>query len=195
VWGQEDKWPGDNSYSTTAMSVGDLVVEKFYPGLSACAPGGEYQVTVEAYDPKTGQVAAVDGGGSTVNLASVNAGASEANRLQDLEIDRTIDLDIAPHLHLLGLTQTPQDLKPGAPFALSLFWRGEAAGFPVRNTPVVLRDSADKQFPLANPAVSVPGADSGLCTFLDLRTPADAATGPAALVVGGAEISTVNVER
>ncbi len=53
VWGQEDKWTGNNSYATTQWSPGDVIIEKFYPGLSACAPAGDYRISVEAYDPKT----------------------------------------------------------------------------------------------------------------------------------------------
>src|SRR5581483_7559179 len=31
VWGQEDKWAGDNSYATSQWKAGDVIVERFYP--------------------------------------------------------------------------------------------------------------------------------------------------------------------
>jgi 4-amino-4-deoxy-L-arabinose transferase-like glycosyltransferase len=56
VWGQEDKWAGTNSYATRQWSVGDVVIERFYAGLSACAPAGAYRLTVEVYEPRTMRV-------------------------------------------------------------------------------------------------------------------------------------------
>lgn len=56
VWGQQDKWTGDNSYPTTEWGVGDLVVERFYPEFESCTQAGEYSASVEAYNPKTMQV-------------------------------------------------------------------------------------------------------------------------------------------
>ena len=59
AWGQEDKWAGDNSFATSEWKPGDVIVERFYPGLDACAPAGNYRLTIEAYDPKSGQALAL----------------------------------------------------------------------------------------------------------------------------------------
>ncbi|HEX7593309.1 MAG TPA: hypothetical protein VF429_03985, partial [Anaerolineae bacterium] len=196
VWGQEDKWLGDNSYATSQMSVGDVVIEKFYPGLNACAPAGDYLIAVEAYDPKTSQVIALtDRPGGAVSLGTTHADASEGNRLEDLEIDQKIDAQVAPQMALLGYTLMPPDAPAGNAIALSLFWRGVGNGLPARSASVQLRDAANREFALADRSIALPAEGRGLCTFFDLRAPADAAVGAADIFVNHFKIATLNVTR
>ncbi|MBI3737636.1 MAG: hypothetical protein HY258_01160 [Chloroflexi bacterium] len=76
VWGQDDKWLGDNSYATTHWDAGDVIVEKFYPGLAACAPAGDYRLTVEVYDPITIRaLPLLDQDGNIVELGATRVGA------------------------------------------------------------------------------------------------------------------------
>jgi 4-amino-4-deoxy-L-arabinose transferase-like glycosyltransferase len=196
TWGQEDKWAGDNSYNTTVWSPGDVIIEKFYPGLNACAPAGDYRITVEAYDPRTLQVLRrSDGAGNLITLGTTHADASPSNRLEDLEIDQNLDTDVAPQLHLLGFTLTPNQARAGEAFSLSLFWRGAGSGSITRNATIHLRDSTGRDFPLAEPPVIPPAQGRGLCTFLDLRAPSDAAAGAATIFVNNTRITTFNIER
>jgi 4-amino-4-deoxy-L-arabinose transferase-like glycosyltransferase len=195
VWGQEDKWLGSNSYATTQMSAGDLVVEKFYPGLNACAPAGDYRVTVEAYNPKTGAVLGLsDREGNAVALGTLRAGASEGNRLEDLEPAQSVDLSIAPQMQLIGVTLTPNDLRAGDPFSLALFWRGQGDGALQRGAAIRLRDSSRRDFTLAEKQIAFPPEGRGLCTLFDLQTPREVAPGAGALFVNDVKIANVNFQ-
>jgi len=196
VWGQEDKWPGDNSYATTQMGDSELVIERFYPGLSACAPADAYHLTVEAYNPKTGAVLALsDRPGNAVPLGTWHADASQGNRLEDLEIDHNLETDVAPEMHLLGFTLTPNEMRAGGDFSLSLFWRGAGNGLPAHSTSIHLRDSAGRDFALTERQVALPMEGRGLCTLFDLRAPPDAAAGAATIFADNSKITTLNITR
>jgi hypothetical protein len=190
VWGQEDKWPGDNSYATTQWSVGDVIVEKFYPGLNACAPAGKYQVTVEAYNPKTMQVLRVAGEDTTmVSLGILDAGASESNRLEDLEPDHAMEASVGKGLQLLGYTVTPETVRAGENLSVSLFWRGAGNGSREKVS-VRLGDNR-----LMEGAIQIPVDGRGLCSFYDLTVPAGAAEGPAGLWVNDTKLTDVTVSK
>ncbi len=195
TWGQDDKWLGDNSYQTSMWSPGDLIVEKFYPGLSACAPASEYRLTVEVYNPKTMQTLSLtDHDGNMLALDTTRARASQGNRIEDLEIDQPLDLQIAPQNHLLGYTLTPNELRAGDPFSLSLFWRGQGNGATLRAT-IRLRDAAKRDMLLAEQDLAIPADGRGLCALFDVRVPGDLAPGMGALFVNGTKITDVNINK
>ncbi|MBI4788952.1 MAG: glycosyltransferase family 39 protein [Chloroflexi bacterium] len=204
VWGQEDKWAGTNSYATTQWAVGDLIIEKFYPGLAACAPAGDYRITVEAYDPKTMATLAVRSerrseaesrqndtplrSVSDYELGTFRADPSQGNRLEDLEPEQMLDAAVAPQARLIGWTLTPSDGRAGERFSLSLFWRGTGDGSVVRNAKIRLGDSV-----LVEKSIALPPEGRGLCTLFDFTLPST--TGALPLFVNDAQISTVNVGR
>lgn len=189
VWGQEDKWLGDNSYATSAMSAGDLVIEKFYPGLNACAPAGEYRVSVEMYNPRTNQVAPLADGKTIVSLGTTRADASLGNLYEHLDPEQTLDLDIAPQMRLFGFTLTPDEVKAGDEFSLSLFWRGVGDGKISRHIAVRLQNAT-----LAERDITLPPEGRGLCTLFDLRAPANIAPGARAVFVNDVKIGTLNLK-
>ncbi|MGB8645611.1 MAG: glycosyltransferase family 39 protein, partial [Anaerolineae bacterium] len=190
IWGQEDKFPGDNSYPTSLWDPGDLVIEKFYPGLDPCAPAGEYRLTVEAYNFRTQEGLTTTGGGQTIALGSTLVGASQGNRLQDLEPAHSLDLDLSPQLHLLGLTELQPAVRAGDPISLELFWKGNGNG---ANLPVtlVLRDASGNAFKLADRIISLPGEGRGLCTLFDVPIPAQASPGPASILLNDTPIDSI----
>jgi hypothetical protein len=191
VWGQEDKWAGDSSYATTQWSVGDVVIEKFYPGLNACAPAGDYRITVEAYDPKTMQVLALaDRNSHAVELGTTRADASPSNRLEDLEPEQTLDAEVAPQAHLLGMTLTPKEARAGDPFSLSLFWRGVGDGTTTRRVSIRMGSVT-----LVEKNITLPTDGRGLCTLFDLQVPRDIAPGASPVFVNDVKVSTLNVSR
>jgi 4-amino-4-deoxy-L-arabinose transferase-like glycosyltransferase len=157
VWGQDDKWAGNNSYATTHWHPGDLVIEKFYPGLNACAPAGNYRVTIEAYNPKTMQPL-----GEPIALGDFRADASSGNLLEHLEPAQSLDAPIAPNARLIGFTLAPEELRAGQEFSLALFWRGVGQ----HTVRVHVNDSI-----LVEQTIQLPSQDRGLCTFFDLRAP------------------------
>jgi 4-amino-4-deoxy-L-arabinose transferase-like glycosyltransferase len=190
AWGQEDKWAGSNSYETTRWSRGDLVVEKFYPGLNACAPAGDYRITVEAYNPKTGAVLGLsDREGSSVALGALRAGASEGNRFEDLEPAQAKVVKISEQLRLMGYTLSSNELRVGDEFSLALFWRGVANGRTEQVT-VRLRDAV-----LSESAIKIPAEGRGLCSFFDLTVPGNLAPGAASVSVNGLRIADVNLVK
>ncbi|MBI5305950.1 MAG: glycosyltransferase family 39 protein [Chloroflexi bacterium] len=187
TWGQEDKWAGTNSYATTQWRTGEIIIEKFYPGLNACAPAGIYRVAVEAYNPRTMQVL-----GEPIALGNLNAGASEGNRYEDLEPEQTLDVQIAPQARLMGWTLTPNELRAGDTFALSLFWRGAGDGKQAQRAVIRLRDAALRDFVLADKTVTIPVEGRGLCAFFDLQL-ANAAPGQATLFVNEVKVGNLQV--
>jgi len=189
VWGQEDKWLGDNSYATTQMSAGDLVIEKFYPGLNACAPAGDYRVSAEMYNPRTGQVATLADGSTVVSLATTRAEVSQGNLYENLEPDQSLDAEIAPQTRLFGFSLTPDEIKVGEEFSLSLFWRGAGDGKITRHVAVRLQNAT-----LAERDITLPPDGRGLCTLFDLRVPANIAPGSRALFVNDFKIGTLSVK-
>lgn len=196
VWGQEDKFPGDNSYMTSFWDPGDVVVENFFPGLEACAPAGEYSMTVEAYDPKTGTLLPLTGSGETaVKLGSTNAGPSEGNRLQDLEPDRAHEVQLATGLKLMGWTITPDHLPVGGDLSLALFWQGAGDKAAIRPVSVQLHDSTGKVVATANGNISIPQAGRGICTWYDLNVPPQTAPGIARITVNDVEIDSIGVTK
>lgn len=194
TWGQEDKWTGDNSYNTKAWSPGDLIIEKFYPGLNACAPSGDYHITVEAYNPKTSQVLGLsDPAGNLVTLGTTHADASSSNRLEDLEPDQTINEKVGEGLQLIGYTLTPNEASAGDPFSLSLFWRGVGQGS-TQSLAIRLQDPAKQDVTLTQGDVQIPMDGRGLCTFYDLKVPAGVQAGPASLYVNNSKFAGMTIK-
>ncbi|MBI5035035.1 MAG: glycosyltransferase family 39 protein [Chloroflexi bacterium] len=188
VWGQEDKWLGDNSYATTQWSPGDIIIEKFYPGLTACAPAGGYRFTVEAYNPQSMQSL-----GDAISVGTWQAEASQGNRLEDLEIEKKLDVQVASQVHLLGYSLTPDELHAGDPFSLSLFWHGNGNGN-TSQVSVQLKNAA-LATTLVNAEIKIPPEDRGLCSFFDLRIPAGFPTGAAAIWVNNSKIADMQIMR
>jgi hypothetical protein len=74
VVGQEDKMLGDNSFSTLQWAQNEIAVERFYPEAEDCPAAGDYSITAEIYEPKTGAVLAVDGSQTqSVQVGTVQA--------------------------------------------------------------------------------------------------------------------------
>jgi hypothetical protein len=196
VWGQEDKFPGDNSYPTSRWDAGDVVVENFYPGLQACAPAGQYTLTVEAYDPKTGAVLSLSGSAETaVKLGVTQAGPSQGNRLQDLAPDRAHEVQVAPGMKLLGWTITPDPVPAGGDVGLSLFWQGAGDKRTVHPVSVRLRDSAGQDVAAAAGDTPIPQAGRGICQWYDLKVAPQSAAGPAHIHVNGVDIDSITLTR
>lgn len=189
AWGQEDKWLGDNSYSTTQMGVGDLVIEKFYPGLNPCAPAGDYRVSLEIYNPKTAQVAMLADGSSAATLGIWRTASSLGNLYENLEPAESVDLDVAPETRLFGFTLTPDEVHADDEFSLSLFFSGSGDGKTARHVSVRLQNTI-----LAEREILLPPEGRGLCSLFDLRAPVNIAPGSRALFVNDIKIGTLSVK-
>lgn len=190
VWGQEDKWAGDNSYETSHWDEGDLIIEKFYPGLTACAPAGDYSVLVEAYNPKTSEVLALSSReGNSIPLGGLRAGASEGNLYENLDPDHVKEVRIGERLQMLGYTLSADSLHPGENFSLSLFWRGVGKGS-TENISIKLGNAT-----LAESAIQIPAEGRGICGFFDLTAPVSAGAGALQLRVNDSTIAQVNVVK
>ncbi len=194
VWGQEDKQAGSNSYPTSLWSAGDVIVEKFYPGLNACAPAGDFRVSVEAYNPKTMQVLALtERDGNSVELGNTRADASPSNRVEDLEPEQTLNAKIGEGLQLMGITLSPDEARAGDEFSLSLFWRGIGAGS--TESVSVRMKSAAQESALLDAPIKIPAEGRGTCSFFDLRVPVNFPAGAATLWVNGFKMGEMKVVR
>lgn len=190
VWGQEDKWTGDNSYETSHWGIGDLVIEKFYPGMNPCMPAGDYRLTVEAYNPMTSEVLALVGSeGNAVSVGTMRANASQGNRLEDLEPEQAKEVRISDNLQLIGYTLTPDQPRVGDTFSLSLFWRGSGKGSAEK---VAIRLGDAK---LAETTIQIPEEGRGICTFSDFTVPESLETGAASIWVNDKQITSVQVVK
>ncbi|MCI0477672.1 MAG: hypothetical protein L0Y55_15620 [Anaerolineales bacterium] len=171
-----------------------MIVEKFYSGLNACAPAGEYRVSVEAYNPKTMQtLARTDRDGTSVELGGARADVSPGNLYEHLEPEQSLDVEVAPQARLLGYTLTPNEARAGDLFSLSLFWRGVGDGKQTRRAVIRLRDAAQRDFVLSEKSVTLPMDGRGVCAFFDFQMPRDAASGAGVLIVNDTPIATIKV--
>lgn len=196
TWGQEDKWAGSNSYATTQWSVGDVIVERFYPGLSACAPAGEYRITVEVYNPKTMRtLARSDHKVTWAELGVWRAEASPGNLYEHLEPEQRLDAQVAPQMRLLGYSLGAREIQAGAELPFSLFWHGWGDGTHTRHIVIWLRDAAARDFVLLEKDVTLVREGRGSCLFADLRLPREVAIGTATLWVNDVQIATVKVTQ
>jgi hypothetical protein len=196
TWGQEDKWAGSNSYATTQWSVGDVIVERFYPGLSACASGGEYRLTVEVYEPKTMRaLVRSDSDGVWAELGVWRAEASLGNLYEHLEPEQRLDVQVAPQMRLLGYSLGAREIQVGVEFPFSLFWHGWGDGTHTRRIVIRLRDAAARDFVLLEKDVTLAREGRGNCLFADVQLPREIAAGTATLWVNQVQITTVKVVR
>lgn len=196
VWGQEDKWAGSNSYATTQWSVGDVIVERFYPGLSACALASAYRITVEVYEPKTMRVLArTDSEAMWADLGVWYADTSSGNLYEHLEPEQRLDVSVAPQMRLLGYSLGAREIRAGAEFSVSLFWHGWGDGTHTRRIVIRLRDGAARDFVLLEKDVTLVREGRGSCLFADVQLPREVATGTATLWVNDVQITTVRVMR
>jgi len=93
---------------------------------------------------------------------------------------------------LLGLTLTPDEMKPGDAFSLALFWRGAGDGKQTTRALIRLRDATQRDFVLADKPVTIPVEGRGLCTLFDGQL-GNVAPGLATLFVNDAKIATVSI--
>jgi hypothetical protein len=185
VWGQEDKWTGNNSYTTTQWSPGEIIIEKFYPGLNACAPAGEYRLSLEAYNPKTMQPL-----GTAIELGTHRAAVSQGNLYEHLEPEQIIKAN-----PLFGYTLTPKAVHAGESFSLALFWHGIGKGQDTQRLSVTLRDAAQHNFLLHAQSFILPNEGRGLCTFFDFTVSPDATPGSGSIWVNETRIATIDITR
>jgi hypothetical protein len=172
------------------MSAGDLVIEKFYPGLNACAPAGDYRITLEAYDPKTNRVLETNCQGARIELGATRAEASQGNLYENLEPEQNLDMDVASQMRLFGFSLTPGEIRAGEEFSLSLYWRGQGAGGITRSVSIRAGDAM-----LAQKDVPLPSEGKGLCTLFDLRAPSSISAGAAPIFVNDRKLTTLNILR
>lgn len=185
AWGQEDKWTGNNSYATTQWSPGEVIIEKFYPGLNACAPAGEYRINIEAYNPKTMQTL-----GAPIELGVHRADASPGNLYEHLEPEQILNAN-----PLFGYTLTPDAVRAGESFSLALFWRGGGKGQATQRLVITLRDAAQRNFLLHDQSFVLPNEGRGLCTFFDFPLSPDAAPGTGSIWINQNQIATIDITR
>jgi 4-amino-4-deoxy-L-arabinose transferase-like glycosyltransferase len=196
VWGQEDKWAGDNSYATSRWKPGDLIVERFEPGLDACAPAGTYHVTVQAYDPKTNHTLALsEPAGTQFVLGTHAAEGSMGNRMEDLDPARTFDAQIGPQLRLFGFTITPGEPALNEVFTVALYWRGTNGDPKPQPVQIQLRDGRGILHGLASTSITPPPSGRGLCSFFEIKLPSAAAAGRGALLVNKVKLLDLNLVR
>ena len=190
AWGQEDKWLGNNSYPTTAWMPGDIIIEKFYPGLNACAPAGDYRISVEAYNPKTSAVLGLSNReGNSIIFGSTRASQSPSNRLEDLEPDQTLEKQIDTQLNLMGYSLSAGSLKAGEAFSLALFWRGAGKGSNAQVS-IRLQDTVIKET-----TIQVPVDGRGVCAFFDLTVPNNVRVGSASLAINNFKLTDVEITK
>jgi hypothetical protein len=141
------------------------------------------------------RVLAVEGQSDpALTLGQMSAAPSTGAPLDDLQPEEQATLDAGGGFRLLGFTLTPGALRRGQPFSLALYWHGVGDGREHHHATVHLRDGGGHDLGLADREVILPPAGRGLCTLFDLQVPAQAETGPAALMLNGATVKQVPVQ-
>lgn len=184
--GQVDKLPGNGSYLTPAWSPGERVIERYSPTIDPCAGGEPVRVRVGWYDLGANalRLPRADGVGDTV-LAGQMVVPLSSRPLEQVRPVHLLDQPLARDLTLLGYSVAGQDLQPGSPLTLDLYWRGDpVAGR--RSLAITLQGDGRAGSPPSPtllwqgevvPAGAQWHAGEAICQRLRLRLPADAASG------------------
>ncbi len=178
--GQIDKLPGNDSYVTPEWSVGERVIDRYYPEISdRCAGGEDVRVQVGWYE-----LAANGKRRPRLNAAGDTALAGHltlpirAYPTDQFILPNPVNLQVRDHLTLLAYTVDGAAWQAGAPLTIDLDWRGNQAlanqkiGVQLANQQVIQ--------PLWSGELA-PGAtwNDGevVCRRLRMRLPADLAPG------------------
>ncbi|HBY97394.1 MAG TPA: hypothetical protein DEP84_26215, partial [Chloroflexi bacterium] len=124
--GQVDTLPGNGSYLTPAWSAGERVIERYHPTIDACAGGESVRVLTGWYDlaADATRLPRADGAGETA-LAGQIVLPLAARPAEQVRPAHILNQPLTRDLTLVGYNLAGEDLQPGSPVTLDLYWRGD----------------------------------------------------------------------
>jgi len=127
LWGQHDKEPLGASYRTRVWAAGDVVVDRFQPVVSACAPPGTYRLVAGIYERQSGErLPVTNGEGNQADLDVLTVLPGLGLDLDEVQPQHPVVATLTPGLSLLGFDGQVDQLRPGDPLAMNLYWHVRA---------------------------------------------------------------------
>ncbi len=122
--GQVDKLPGNGSYQTTEWTIGETIIDRYYPELTdPCAAGEPLDAVVGWYDLNAGGATRprsdADGDNAFAGSVTLPVRAFEP---VDLRLDSVSNTEITEGISLLGYAVDSSEMTPGSPFVVDLYW-------------------------------------------------------------------------
>ncbi len=184
---QIDKLPGNGSYPTTAWTVGERVLDRYYPSiLDPCTGGIPLRAQVGWYalaeDHAPRPRADVPGETALAGVVTLLTFSHDPGYLQP---QVRAEQPVTHELSYLGFNFTGSDLEPGSPIVVDLYWRSDHAGGshpPSAALPIAIRlESAGASMPIWQGELAPmsdwdPGKE--LCRRVRLQIPVDTPPGP-----------------
>ncbi len=126
---QIDKLPGNGSYPTTAWTVGERVLDRYYPSiLDPCTGGVPLRAQVGWYalaeDHAPRPRADAPGDTALAGLVTLLTFSYQPGHLQpQVRAEQTV----SDELSFIGFNFMGDDLEPGSPIVVDLYWRSDHA--------------------------------------------------------------------
>ena len=127
--GQIDKLPANDSYRTPYWSVGERVIDRYWPQIDdPCVGGQEVAVQVGWYEFAADGLRRprADANGDTA-LAGHMRLPIRAYSPDKMQPQKPLHSELSPALKFLGYSLHSQELEPGAPLDFDLFWQNDPA--------------------------------------------------------------------
>ncbi|CAN5841173.1 hypothetical protein BH10CHL1_BH10CHL1_13820 [soil metagenome] len=127
--GQSDKLPGNDSYLTPVWSVGERVIDRYYPEISdPCAGGEAVGVQVGWYEQAANGVRRprVGASGDTA-LAGHMTLPIVSYPTDKVTLPNAVNLPLRDNLTLMAYQVEGNAWQAGAPLTIDLYWRGSQA--------------------------------------------------------------------
>ena len=197
--GQVDKLPGNGSFRTPYWTPGTRVIEQYVPAiLDPCVGGEEVRVVVGWYQylADNARMARTDSSGDTA-LAGTLTLPLKSYPSARMAPATALNAALSPAMTLVGYTLHSDELQPGSPLTVDLYFSGAAdalilgvTGEPASAAMIPLWEGA--------PALDADwDADEILCRRLHLTVPATLEPGPytlqAATGDGNVDVAAIQV--
>lgn len=195
-WGQQDTRPNDGGYPTNVWGQGEMVIDRYQPGVNPCAPPGEYWIVAGMYSFPDGQRLKV----AQTGLDFAALGRFHVEEARDMALPPEIspqvrlDVDLPDGLRLLGCSRERAEAGPGETLGMTFYWEAQKEwGTENGGLRIELR-RAGESWPLGTvgPAKPIPRGGQS-CRHYDLAIPLKIPPGEYELAMGGVSLGTLTI--
>ncbi|MGQ9625796.1 MAG: hypothetical protein ACUVV0_02710 [Anaerolineae bacterium] len=211
-WGQQDTRPNDGGYPTNVWGQGEMVIDRYQPGVNPCAPPGEYWIVAGMYSFPGGQRLKV----TQTGLDFAALGRFRVEEARDMALPPEIspqvrlDVDLPDGLRLLGYDCSPLSPRlrgeegrvgPGETLGMTFYWEAQKEwGMENGGLRIELRRAgslgfkSQESWPLGTvgPAKPIPRGGQS-CRHYDLTIPLEIPPGEYELAMGGVSLGTLTI--
>jgi hypothetical protein len=178
-WGQHDKQPANGSYPSSVWRAGDIVVDRYHPVVTFCAPPGTYRPQVGLYSLATGKrLRLTDSHLTSLSLAGVEVEPAHGRSAAEVSPGHLLEARLGPGIRLLGYEGDRWEVRQGDSLSLALYLQSSDNVREDRTLFVALRAGGSEQWAYIwqwEPPVPTSwwARDEVFCTYRDLEIPAD----------------------